>query len=190
MPSDYVNVGFTGAGGTGKTELAKRVAEYLGVPFLGSPVRKVTAELTAEMKEPIAQNLTPQEQWDVQRHIFIAKFDQDLRCQGRVTDRILLDAYSYSSLFCWREIVDPVVEAFEKLVVENYATYKAVFYAPVESFLSQQDSFRLTGLAYAHTLDAVLRGHAARLGLKLIILPPGSVEVRYKFVLDLLEHGR
>lgn len=96
-------IGFSGAHRTGKTTLAKEVAEHFDVPFAGSPASNVFAEmgLCPKADYPIEKRLEIQRRlldechktWVGAGHVF-------------VSDRTPLDLMAYTMSAVTREVVD------------------------------------------------------------------------------------
>lgn len=152
-----VRIGFTGAGGTGKSTLAQYISEKWGLPFHPSVSRQVFKEMGIEC-EADQNGASPALLYKLQMKIFQRKCEQDKNVRHGVLDRTLLDHFVYSCFRCFEILTAEEVNALEQLVIENLTQYNAIFYCPFGQFTPPPDGMRDTRPAYHNIIDLAVRG--------------------------------
>lgn len=153
-----MRIGFTGAGGTGKTTTAKIVAERLGIPFLPSVSRGVFAQFG--LTESSQNDMTPAQLLELQSAIFEAFREQESQYEQYVADRTLLDHLVYCLYRCNRAITHEKLSDMRFSVHDHMARLDVVVYTPLGCVRPEQDGFREFNEAYNYLIDAAIRGLA------------------------------
>lgn len=149
-----------GASGTGKSEIAKWLAEMLKLPLCPIGSRSVSAEMgfaspydvdaagrRAEFQERL---ITSKAAWESRRHAF-------------VTDRTLADNLAYLVLHKPEAVTDELVEA----VRVGMRRYTHVVFFPMAAFWDTAgDPARVKERGYHWAYEAVLRGLLPSLGIE------------------------
>lgn len=167
----FLKVGFTGAGGTGKTTLANELSKtYPDLELLTSTTRKVAKEVrgTSEGQKQILAN-------------FISAFM--LSTEGYITDRTLIDVCAYSKVLgVWDDdYIKPILD----LYADTYSFPDFLFYTPIE-FPCIQDGGRIEDNADMHQqIDSAIRYFLEYMQVDYTTLT-GSVEDRMKQILSVI----
>lgn len=156
-----MRIAFTGAGGTGKTTLATYVAEKWGIPFLGNTARDVMKEMGVE-NEAAQANLSPETVLALQQGIFERFKDLRRLTPSFVSDRLLLDNYTYSTLRCNETMTPEIHKPWLEAAVSDLYNMDLVFYCPAGMFPLKGDGIRQEGIAHHYLFDAAVYGHLCR----------------------------
>ncbi len=152
-----MKIAFTGAGGTGKTTLAKHVSATWGVPFLTNVAREVMKARGIENET--AQNaMSNHELLDLQYAIFLALQERRESQEAFVTDRLLLDNYVYALRRCGAAMSEERRAAWEKAAIEDLYKMDLVFYTPAGLFPLTEDGMRQTDVAHQYLIDSSIYG--------------------------------
>ena len=178
-------IGFTGAGGTGKTTVLNALDrnEFVkSLPRLSSPTRLVYARWGITEADQL--HMTGDEKLRLQMEIF----EERVRAEDNVgetflSDRTLLDNYAYC-LFRNYEMIDRhSLDMLESQVRANLKLYTHIFYFPI-LFDPPSDGFRQTGYAYNRMIDSIIHAFLSRNGVAAYTVPMGSPEERAHFILS------
>lgn len=136
-----VRIAFSGASGTGKTTLAKKVAAALGLELQPSFAREVATDMGVaspydvdalgrreEFQTKVMERLLA---WQVGRH-----------ARGYVTDRTVWDAHTYTVAHAPRIVTQSLVmitRACNGLGIEEGKLYTRVVFCPMASFFKLGD---------------------------------------------------
>lgn len=185
---DEVRIGFTGAGGTGKTTTLELVKEECGLPPLPSTTRAVFAAFGVEREED-QDSMTPTERRRLQDAVFAARLAKESEMPSFVSDRTLLDNYAYSLVRCSSTYTDDDVERIEGIVGKNLERYDALFYFPI-TFKPPKDGMRQGGMALGRLIDSVVKDFLSRKEIFYVEVPSGEPSVRSAFVLRAIAAAR
>lgn len=166
-----IRVGFTGAGGTGKTTTAKAVSEKMNAPLIKSASRAVYEE--RDLTEAKCLALPDEEKFLLQFDIFDKKIDLDLNTFGYVADRTLLDHWAYCLMYCSAFMDNLQFAKFEEKVrVHMLSTYSHIFYFPFGYWFPEKgDGVRQDSHAWQSAIDAIIVGYIQRWRLPVIEVP-------------------
>jgi predicted ATPase len=152
------SIGFTGAGGTGKTTTAVAVADQLGVVRMGSAARAIYEKRS--LTEATVLEMRPVEQWQLQKDIFYKKVEQDDLAENYVADRTILDHWAYCLLYCASHVEARDFRLMEKLVQKHMRfTYSHIFYFPTGYFEPESDGVRNDSKAWQGAIDGLIIGY-------------------------------
>jgi AAA domain len=155
-----LRIAFCGASGTGKTTLARKVAELYSIPLCPVGSRSVAAEMGFENPYDVD---TAGQREEFQQRLFLDKNNWELRNGNFVTDRTTLDNLTYSMMhdtrgvLPQREVTDPDV-FFAKywIAMRNYTH---VFFCPMAAYYNTSDDpIRKKDLRYNMTFERILHG--------------------------------
>jgi nicotinamide riboside kinase len=136
-------IAFSGAGGTGKTTLAKSLNKQLALPLLPGAVRSICQLLGFDRLDLDAQQRALMQGAALQYH---KQNEYDNRFGGFITDRTMADFCAYYSALLHKQFSRPdLAEAYEKLAFFQPIQYDLVFYVPPFSSEAQEDGFRYSG---------------------------------------------
>jgi hypothetical protein len=177
-------IGFTGAGGTGKTTSAMAVAAELHLPLLQSASRKVYE--ANDLTEDKVMLMSSEEKWELQSAIFDEKIRADDGNFCFVADRTLLDHYAYCLLYCGNAMRNSDFYEYENKVRKHMrSTYHKIFYFPVGYFKPEEDGVRSNVVAWQSVVDAIIVGYVLRWNLPIIEVPQTEgIAYRNQFILD------
>jgi predicted ATPase len=181
-----LRVGFTGAGGTGKTTtietLKAKYSRYEDLTVLKSASRIVYEE--QNLTETIVASLTPEGKLDLQSAIFNKKIVQDDAQLNFIADRTLLDHWAYCLMYCATYMPPEAYSSLEAVARKHtLATYSHVFYFPWGYFEAPDDGVRSGSKAWQHAIDSVIVGHLVNWGIPAVEVPQSYGEdYRAEFV--------
>lgn len=151
-----MRIAICGASGTGKTTLAKFIAESFGLVL--NPVGS----------RSVAKKLGFDSPYDVDKAGMRGKFQQTLQAekiqwetdaQKFVTDRTTLDELTYTTM----HDVASVTQAYFDNAFSHMARYTHVIYCPVDVFCNVgDDPKRVHDMTYQRVFDCVLNGFIDR----------------------------
>lgn len=188
-----MKVGFTGAGGTGKTATLGNISvKKFGLLYLPSVARQVFKDfnVTSEAQE---KTLPGSEIFKIQKEIFVRKMEQGKNQENSISDRTLLDTFVYIMIKCNPSPPSNAeIESLEVLAKAELRALDLVFYFPLEEFWSPADGMRDESKMTAMLVDAAIRGMLTKMRVSHMIVRSGSVEDRAKYIINLIEqlHSR
>ena len=160
-----VRITIMGSHGTGKTTLAKALAERLGFTYIHDIVRE-----EAVKKGFVINENTPPE---VQLWLLMRQWELETTTSGSwIADKSLFDYLVYGDLV----IKDKDIKNVIRKIVRNNANYDFIFYLPIE-FPMEEDGIRSVDPKFREEIDRLFRKCLDEFGVKYIELT-GSVEER------------
>ena len=178
-----VKVGFTGAGGTGKTTTAVALAKELGVQMMKSASRTAYEQL--KITEADCLKMDDKAKWELQGKIFGLKQTMDDNSFEFIADRTLLDHWAYCLMYCAPFISEPEFHQFENNVRKHMkSTYTHLFYFPWGYWTPEtEDGVRQVAPGWQSAIDAIIVGYCVRWNLPAIQVPQlNGPEFRQDFV--------
>jgi predicted ATPase len=158
-----MKIAFTGAGGTGKTTMAKHVSETWGIPYVGSVAREVAKEMQIESEE--AQNsMSDGALFEYQYAIYLRRQQRVTEHPHFVTDRLALDNYIYGLRRCGKALTEDVRKEWLEGVEADFNRFDLVFYCPAGLFEVQDDGMRQVDTSHTYLIDAALYGMLSKIG--------------------------
>ncbi len=155
---------FTGAGGTGKTTLAKKVAEASDILLVPSVSRIVQAEFGIT-EEDQQKTMNPELRWEMQQEISRRQAEDLSKAMDAgacITDRSPLDHLCYAVLKS-REWMSPdTLRFFENRALRLLQRSLLVVYFPIDVFTPEPDGFRTGDEVERTTQDTLIRGYLDR----------------------------
>ena len=185
-----MKVAFTGAGGTGKTTLAKYIAEKWGIPYVGSVSREVMREMGIE-SEAAQESMGDHELLALQQGIYERRKAKLASLDSYVTDRCALDNYIYGLRRCGSALTEEIRAEWEKGAGADLYAQDLVFHTPIGLFETEDDGVRVTDLSHQHLMDSAMYGflckHAFdRCSAHVYVLNMAALDRRKKFVDSLI----
>jgi len=165
-----LRLGFTGAGGTGKTTTAEHIQEALNIPFSKSASRIVYE--ARNLTEEKCYALSDKEKYELQFEIFNTKEILDKGQFAFVADRTLLDHWAYCLMYCGAFIPNDKYAEFEVRVREHMLTaYSHIFYFPFGYWFEKGDGVRQDHHSWQSAIDAIILGYIQRWDLPVMEVP-------------------
>lgn len=167
-------IGFTGAGGTGKSTTAAALSALVGGKLGESPARGVFKKY--KIKEADQRNMPIKDLLKLQSDIHEAKIAQDLAVVGspfeecHIFDRTPIDTAAYTMYRCGPGITEQASKALVAQVADHMRYYHLVFYTPLVEF-PEADKFRETGYGYNYCIDTIIRELIWRTQVAVTTLP-------------------
>lgn len=188
MEYEYIRrIGFCGVGGSGKTTIAKLLAEKTGGKFIPGVARDIFNSMGIIEKDQ--HSMTSEEVYNLQRKIFDAKLFQDENHGGglEIYDRTLLDHFAYVLYRC-TDIKNSVYDYMFSKVKENSLAYDEIFYLPMPHWKVLSENIRETGKAYMKVMDMIIYGMAEDMGVPVIpcIIKKSKPEKRLEYILNIM----
>lgn len=150
-------IAFCGASGTGKTTLAKRLAEAWGVPLSPSMARRAAEQMGFE--SPYDSDKLGRKRLELQRKIVHSRIAwQDEHQVSFISDRTSYDDLAYSLMHGvggrdYQELADAVILQHARL----RPTYDKIVLCPIASFWKHGgDVARVEDLAYHKQFETLL----------------------------------
>lgn len=178
-----LRIGFTGAGGTGKTTSALYISEQLDIPMNKSASRIIyeAKELT---EEKVFNEFTNEQKLKLQTEIFNTKMKLD-RNFSYVADRTILDHYAYCLAYCGGFMPDEQFKEFDEMVQTLMrSTYTHLFYFPWGFWTPEiKDEVRQDLMSWQSQIDAIILGYLYRWAIPATIVPQTQgAEIRNEFI--------
>jgi hypothetical protein len=177
-------IAFAGSSGTGKTTLAKYIADEFKLPI--NPVGSRSVSEVMGFASPYDVDKAGRRA-EFQTRLVIEKRAWEDAHESFVVDRTTLDNLAYTMLHDIHCVDDALLEA----IVKGAHRYTHIVYCPVESFCNPGgDSARVQNMAYHKLYDVLIEALVDRyvpLGVKVVELDDEpSLEGRQSWVRDLL----
>lgn len=184
-----MRIGFTGAGGTGKTATLEKIPyEKFGMTRLSSVARQVFVDFKIDSEDQ-EKALSGDEIFKLQKEIFTRKMEQEHSKGSFISDRTLLDTLVYILVKCNpAPAPNPIIEALEVLTKAALTRLDMVIFFPIEQFWRPDDGMRDTSLSTALLVDATIRGLLVKFGCRYILVGPGSAKDRADRITGMLEN--
>jgi len=172
-----VRIGHCGAGGTGKTTLAKALADVLNIDYRPSVVRETFAEFG--WTEENQRKASPAQCWVLQEKIFQRKVYQD-KYYGKnmVFDRTPVDHLAYCLYRCELALSEGVLRGLEAVTKETTLEYDLVIYHPIPEWKAEPDGMREDEYPYRRIIDTIIVGYLHSLEIPYIIAPEGDTKTQ------------
>jgi len=186
-----IKIGFIGAGGTGKTSVA-RILHHLPEPFRPSIVRATMAAhgVTSEADQ---LGMSEEERWCLQRALIQAKRAQDEEFTYGLFDRTPIDHMGYIMHRCANVIPDKEFEELWALYTDLTSRYDLLVYFPVYDWgVNHEDGFRQGNRSYRVKQHLLMHSIALEMGfgLQLVEMANISPEARAEFLMPRIEEAR
>lgn len=146
-----MRIAFIGASGTGKTTLAKALADHMALPMNPFGVRDAAARMGLE--SPYDADLRGL-RTELQKTVLSSKVQWEKETPHFVTDRSTLDILAYTYAHDIKLALDP---DFRKVVFEHMEIYDHVFFCQIFRFYNPgSDPQRLADITYARMIENLL----------------------------------
>jgi nicotinamide riboside kinase len=172
-----------GSHGTGKTSLANRMAQELGLPEIKEVARGIISEAgyrtTAEYKAAPVPILA-----DIQRRILIEQMRKEVLLSSFISDRSVIDIAAYTLYYT----NDNVYSDLARDWANRY--YDLIIYVPI-MFRLQGDGFRDEDEKFQFSIDDIIREQIEKITMPVYELRADTINRRIQEVKTLLEklHG-
>lgn len=185
-----MKIGLCGAGGTGKTTLAKRIAELSGLPFIPSPSR-ACFEKHGIKTEDDQNNMTPLARKALQLDIFDAITRSCSANTKGVFDRTNLDNYFYALHRCHDTLTTEEVEHMHHITLQQMQKFDLIVFCPLYEWCwiagdATSDGMRTTSLASRMLTSSFIWSFLEQNELKYFKATKHSVQTRADLLFDLI----
>jgi hypothetical protein len=184
------NIGFCGAGGTGKTTTMKLLHQMIG-PFgynlLPSASRGVFKQYGVETEDQ-QLTMTPQQRWALQRDIQLAHAHNMVeRWQEKLLgDRTQLDQYVYALQYCGSHLSVKDMQWLDRLTIAALQNYGAIFYFPITNWPTLNDGMRTEAPGQRRAFDLMLRSCFEQFQVNVYTVPIASPIDRVAYIMKVL----
>lgn len=178
-----LRIGFTGASGVGKSNLARWISETYGIPL--NPVGSRSIAKAMGFESPYDVD-SAGKRAEFQRRLQGEKIEWEMAHESFVTDRTTLDELAYTTI---HDVETAASAEYYSAALTHMARYQHVFYLNVRDFCSLDgDPKRNSSMHYQFLFDALLRGMIPSVGsTSTSRLDWHSVEDRKREILQRLE---
>lgn len=170
---------FTGAHGTGKTTLARIIAEQLELELKSGISRKLAAE-----------GVMINEEGDAYTQLrILAEHIKNLEDKNFVADRSLIDVLAYT-IWLWQKkrVEKYIVDMVYKALKEEHQKYDFIFYLRPEFPLSN-DGIRSSDTRFQYEIDEIIISILKELKIDFYLIS-GSVTERLELVLNIIKNTK
>lgn len=154
---------FTGAGGTGKTTMAKAAAERYGVPLLESSAREVQREFGLRHEDD-QLTMSPSDLTALQTAISDRSWDDICKmatvgsCKGYISDRTMACRMAYRVLKGWAHMTEEELLMYEHRALSEFTSANLVVHCPTGLFDPPPGDFRTESNVQREAFDCIVRG--------------------------------
>lgn len=173
-------IGACGAGGTGKTTTMQALAAAIKMPFIPSASRAVFER--RGIKESDQNNMTPQQQWELQQEIFAARESLEAKTIEGIADRTLFDQVAYNLLRAPSVISQEMLAGLVNRAKTATARYDHVFFFPLVTFDTADDGMRDTSYGLRYNFNAILVDLLESSKQKVHVLPVLPITDRVNYI--------
>jgi len=180
-----MKIALTGAGGTGKTTLARYLSDKWGIPYLGGVGREVMEEMGVQ-GEPAQELMSKESLLILQYKIFERLQAKRKQTTSYVTDRCILDNFVYALRHCGTVINPNLLKEWREIALADLYANDLVFYAPTGLIPVERDGVRIDSEAHQELIDSSIFGLLCKHGWDrgcshIYILQTGERERRQNF---------
>lgn len=179
-----MKIGFTGAGGTGKTTALALLKGRLDLPVLPSPARAVFARWG--ITEADQEQMGVEDKIKLQNEIYEARLNQEETIPHFISDRTLLDNFSYHLFRCYQGISDEDLATYRDRTVANLKTYDLVFYFPLLNNV-ESDGFRYSNLSYQTMIDSMVFSFLTKNNIPFLEVIDGDAPTKADWIYDRIQ---
>lgn len=174
---------FTGAGGTGKTTLAKAMSDRYELPMVQSTSREVQ-EKFGILKEDDQLKLTRPKLAELQKAIAERYWASVDGVVEYVSDRTIADHYCYGMMKQWDVVTEDDLDWYEERIARQFHAADLIIYCPTRIFVPESDGLRTRQMAQREVFDTLIRGVVDRFRGTINSLPltVGPVKTRLQHI--------
>jgi nicotinamide riboside kinase len=192
MKNDSLRIAFIGAHGTGKTTLAKILAEKLDIPLISEGVREKKKQYDKtglninEFFNPKGSQLIFS---NFQHELLIERIYDENEKVHFVSDRSTIDNFAYYATSKYSEpISEKTFKAYEYLCLQQAKKYTHIFLISI-AIIPENDGVRDTTYKSQLIVENFIRGFCEKNNIKFIELKSNSIENRINEVLKVVQIG-
>lgn len=176
-----MKIGFTGAGGTGKTTVLNVIAErFPDVPILGSPIRDVYKRWG--ISEIDQEKMSFDEKLKLQEDIYQTRYAKEIEYGNHfISDRTILDHYCYQQIRCYDAMDQEMFDQKTSEIKENLLSYDLIFYFPI-TFKQSGDDVRYANPVFQNMIDNFIIASLIKMKIPNLVVPFGTPEQRADYI--------
>lgn len=181
-----IRIGLCGAGGTGKSTIAKEVSKRYNIPLIQSPSRAIFEKHGARTEDD-QNRMTPEQRLALQLDIFAAISDLTGKHSHGIFERMLVDNYFYLLLRCFDVASPATVLTTEEEMARSLSTYDLILYFPLYNWSPPSDGMRTQNLAMRTMASSCILGALTKHGAPFYSVPDMDVEQRMTWLEHILK---
>lgn len=179
-----MKIAFSGASGTGKTSVARKLlqtpfAGALGLSLVGVDSRALLTTLGLGLANDISST-----QYRVFQTMYISRKLASETIEGSLfTERSFADCLAYWRIHCAQSATGEENAIIEKICLDHIPQYDAHFLFPTGYLELEKDGFRHTQIEYHAKFQAMLERILKDCGVAPFTMPRASVDERVQFLI-------
>jgi nicotinamide riboside kinase len=179
-----MRIGIAGSHGTGKSVLAKKLADTLELPLIEEVARNIAKKMQLEQLDPLFEN--KQLALEFQSNVLANQIAEEIKhINGFVSDRTVIDNYAYWSIYGLCNYIN-LSRIYEKVIAHAETGYDVIFFLPIE-FPVENDGFRFQCEQCRNLVEGLIMHTLIQLQSVPVVILRGDLDSRLKQAVTFVE---